>query len=1107
MGKFTFRSIIARHKQQEGKIQASFLKKLMYAGGLFLASIIVLSSIFLLFIVKDLPNLSNINEIIFSESSIIYDRDGEELYTLHGDENRKIIPSSEIPDDLVFSTMAIEDDKFFEHHGFSFTGIIKAVLSEVLHFGEHKQGGSTLTQQFVKNTFLTREKTYTRKIKELILSLQIEWKFSKDDIMAMYLNSIPYGSNAYGVEQASQMFFGKHAQNLTLAESVILAALPQAPTYYSPYGEHIRTSINLPEEEIKNISANNYAEFLDAVGEDILEWGLLPKKQELRPKVQIMLPGRTSLVLNRMRDLGFISKSLRDETEIQLTNFTFKKYHTEIKAPHFVMYVRDILEQKYGKEFVQAGGLKIYTTLDSKLQEFAEITLKDQVEKNIKRYGANNAALISAIPKTGEILAMVGSRDYWNEEIDGNVNVNLQRRLPGSSFKPFAYAAAFSAGYAPATVLFDLETDFGNDYKPKNFDGTFHGPITMRNALGHSLNIPAIKTGMLGGLQRTYDIAKGMGLSFQKDAEWYGGALPLGVAEIRPIDMLQAYATFANLGERIELTPILKVMDKNGNILMQHEAQGQQVLDRETAYLITDVLADPNARGEGWNGVLQLPGRKNAVKTGTSNKRTDKDLVLPLDGWVAGYTPELATIVWTGNNDGTPMNMAGSGFSNAGPIWRKFMIEALKDKPATDFEKPAGITAVLVSSLSGKLPNANFPKSLIRKDIFSSKNIPTEYDNLLDFVEVDKVTGELPNEFTPEGSKKKAAVVRWISEHPDNPNWEEPVQRWAKNYSEEYFSRLGITDVLAKAPEKIESLHTKNNTQNQPEIRITSPVNYGEVSLKKVGVWVDVQSNNGVASVEFYLDDELVDTQRSAPYKGNIIFPSTVKIGDAFTIKAKIYDTLYNSNSSSVQVKLSKDDQAPITEIIFPQNKQNFPAGSLISIQTNTYDIRSDIDRVEFYFNGKKIGKTTVAPYVFQYQIPAELGLYPIKVLAFDQSANSAEHEITIQVGASESAQNLDIKVPSTIKFGNSEEITMYVPTKDSTEISKIELIARYKTVDGVVPEDAILQTIDNFLTGGNGIFFYRWIRPLVGEYEIFIKASYKSGKVLFSTKKQVRVE
>lgn len=1098
--------ILSKHRAKEKNKTSSFARKLFLALGFLILATIIGVFLFLFWIIKDLPNISKIDEIIFAESSIIYDRNGVELYTIHGDENRKIVPINTIPDSLIQATISIEDAAFFEHAGFSLKGIVKAVFSELVNFGAHKRGGSTLTQQFIKNTFLNSEKTYTRKIKELILSLQLEWRYEKDEILGMYLNSIPYGSNAFGVEQASLTFFGKPVKELGLEESIILAALPNAPSYYSPYGAHIHSSLPFLDDEIKELPLYSYKELLSEVGESSIVFGLLPKQIDMNNGASIVIPGRTTLVLNRMEELGYILKEERDLSEKKLANFSFQKYRIEIKAPHFVMYVRDILEEEFGKEFINAGGLKIHTTLDYELQQKAEKIVADQAQKNEGRYGAKNASAMAVSPETGEILAMVGSRDYWDEENDGNVNIMIQRRLAGSSFKPFAYASAFLSGYAPATVAFDTETDFGNGYTPQNYDGKFRGPVSMRNALGNSLNIPAVKAGILGGLQQTYDLSKSMGIKFLKDADWYGSALSLGVAEVRPIDMAEAYSVFANMGKHVELTPFLRVIDKNNNILLKKEEESlvqENVLDPGIAYLISDVLSDPDARGPGWNSMLQVPGHINAAKTGTSNKKKNKDEIWPLDGWTIGYTPDVLVVAWAGNNNGSVMKRNGSGFSVAGPIFKNLMVEALAEKSLKKFTKPQGVKTALVSKLTGKLPSSEFPQDLIVPELFASKNLPRTYDNSLRVIEVEKISGDLPNEYTPKEALKSASVIQWKSLMTQNPDWEKSVQDWVKNSSEEYVASLGIENVLSAAPEKTETIHTKENTSEKPEISIVSPIANGEVSPQGVGVIPNIKSKHGVSLVEYYLDGELSHSTKDYPYKGNILFTGA-SIGETYTILVKVSDTLYNSASSSVEVVVAEDNQPPRLEIVSPENMASFPASSHISVQADAYDLRGNIEKVEFFLNEEKFETLRLSPYNASLNLPSEVGDYSVVVKAYDNSRNVSESQVDIRVTSKKIGRKIEVFVPSQASFGESVVLDFSLPIKDLAEIKKAELIAR---LSGITKQEKSLLSLSDFPEKSSGIYSHLWQRPEIADWSVFLKVSYKSGKVLFSSKQKIKIQ
>ena len=650
-----------------------------------------------------LPSPDKLADRIVPESTKIMDRDGKQLYEIHGEAKRTLVPLDQIPEHAKKAVIAIEDKNFYSHGGISFTGILRAAVVNVFS-GSLRQGGSTITQLFVRNAVLTREKTFARKFKEIVMSLQIERKYEKDEILQLFFNEIPYGSNAYGIEAASQTFFRKSAKDLTLLESAYLAALPKGPTYYSPYGPH--------------------RDELDA---------------------------RADTVLQLMYEQGYISESERNQA--QNANVEFRVIGQGILAPHFVLYIQDLLAQKYGEISLQEGGLKVTTTLDLDLQTIAEEAVVKQGEINEKQYKATNAALVSIDPRTGEILAMVGSRDYFNEAIDGAVNVALRPRQPGSSFKPYVYATAFKKGMNPATMLFDVVTNFGEfggkDYIPQDYDGKERGPISIRSALQGSLNIPAVKTVLLTGVEDSIDTAEAMGITTLRDRSRFGPSIVLGGAEVKLLEHTAAYGTFATGGTKHETVAILKVEDKDGKILEEYRpSQGQEVLNPQIAYQINNILSDNESRIYifGRNNRLTLPGRAAAAKTGTTQENRDN--------WVIGYTPSLVTGVWVGNNNNDEMAERAFGSSTTAPIWQEFMRRALEGKPVEDFTRPDGITEIAVDSLTGKLPTAYSPAT--KSEVFASTNAPTESDD----VHFDGYN-----------------ILH--SEKPDDPNWEEPVKAWA----------------------------------------------------------------------------------------------------------------------------------------------------------------------------------------------------------------------------------------------------------------------------------------------------------------------------------------
>jgi len=516
------------------------------------------------------------------------------------------------------------------------------------------QGGSTITQQIIKNALLTSDKKISRKVKEWVLAPRLESILTKDEILEVYLNEVPYGGTVYGVQEASRRFFGKDAKDLTLAESAYIAALPQAPTRYSPYG-------------------NNLA----------------------------LLEARKNRVLNEMLSNGFITQEEYDRGAAEQITFQ-KPENFGIKAPHFVFWVREQLEEKYGIEAVEAGGLRVITSLDWKLQEASEEIVKRYALENSTKFNAENAAVVAVDPNTGQVLTMVGSRDYFDDQIDGNFNIATAERQPGSSFKPFVYAEAFNKGYRPETVVFDLPTEFsttcssgGDCYNPTNYDNIFRGPMTLRDALAQSVNIPAVKTLYLAGIKDSLELARSMGISTLTNVNQYGLTLVLGGGEVRPIDMATAYGVFATEGVRHNTVGILRVEDKDGKVLEEFKDEATRVLPEQTARLISDVLSDNIARTPAFGGssFLNFPGLDVASKTGTTNDYRD--------AWIVGYTPTVSLAAWAGNNDNRSMEKKVAGFIVA-PMWHEVMEKAIEMYPAGNFNDPEPISEDLKPIIAGQ---------------------------------------------------------------------------------------------------------------------------------------------------------------------------------------------------------------------------------------------------------------------------------------------------------------------------------------------------------------------------------------------------------------------
>lgn len=805
-----------------------------------------------LYYAKDLPDPGKINKRLVAESTKIYDRTGDQLlYEIHGDEKRTIISAEEIPDSVKYATIVLEDQGFYHHHGIDFQGILRAAIKDAIHIGV-AEGGSTITQQFIKNSILTSEKRISRKIKEAVLAVEMEQKFTKDQILQMYLNEIPYGSNVYGIEAAAQTFFGVPARDLTLAQSALLASLPQATTYYSPHGSHTDRLL--------------------------VRW---------------------KYALGEMRKLGYINDQQYEEAVNQDVLGQVVPYKNNIKAPHFVLYVKEQLVEEFGEEEVEKGGFNVYTTLNWDMQQLAEKVVKEGVEENGDKYNFSNAALVALNPKNGQILSMVGSKDYFDESIDGNVNVAIRMRQPGSSFKPYVYAEAFRKGYTPDTTIFDVDTDFetddGKEYNPKNYDNQNHGPLKMKKALGMSLNVPAVKTLYLAGVKDAVELARSMGITTLEKPSRYGLALVLGGGEVKLVDHVAAFSVFANAGKKNEKTSILRVEDADGEVIKNFEnKEEKEVLEKNVALQICDILSDNKNRQAvfGTNNNLVIPGKQVAAKTGTTNEWRD--------GWLVGSSPSLAAGVWTGNNDNTPMAQGADGSYTAGPIWNKFMTEALKNKQPEEFEKPMSMEeliekevsegAVMKPILDGSfkveekievckksngdycLASSDCPDSLKENKHFFNAH------NILYYVNREDPLGEYPED---------------SGDDPQYKNWEKAVQKWADKKADD--------ENLKIAPE--DKCDGNDFDDFYSEIKITDPDNGDVIKNKTIKIETDISGDADVDQVDFFFDGDSIGSKKDGPYEKEYNIPDS-KNGQTVVIKVKVYDKDGGKDEDSIRVKI-----------------------------------------------------------------------------------------------------------------------------------------------------------------------------------------------------------
>jgi len=815
----------------------------LYLG---VAAFLFVAGLFIYF-AKDLPSPGKMNSRLVVESTKIYDRTGDHiLYDIHGEEKRTQIPFSEMPEALRYATIALEDQNFYSNQGVEITSIIRAGMADLFHLGA-RQGGSTITQQLIKQTVLTPEKTLSRKIKEAILSIELSQKFSKDEILGMYLNQIPYGSNAYGIESAAQTFFGKHARELTLDEATLLTSLPQAPSYYSPYGNHIDALI-----------------------------------------------GRQRYALNQMAKLGYITQDQADTAKQVDVLSKIKAPSENISAPHFVMYIKEYLEKKYGDQLLEQGGLKVYTTLDWDKQQIAEQAVKDGAANGLK-YGANNSALVAMDPKTGQILAMVGSRDYFGKpspdkciagdtcKFEGNFNVATAQRQPGSSFKPYVYLTAFKKGYTPETNIWDVDTNFstdtGKDYDPKNYDGKNRGLLQMKNTLAMSLNVPAVETLYLAGVQDSISTAHNLGITSLNEPDKYGLSLVLGGGEVSLLDHVSAYGSLATGGIRHDKTAILKITDSSGTVLEQYQDNpGQRVVDEKYVGMLDYIMSTNDLRAPvfGDHSPLAFTDRPVAAKTGTTNEWRD--------GWTIGFTPSLVAGVWAGNNDNTVMAQGADGVFTAAPIWRAFMDKTLPNYNIEQFpkyEKEDAGKDVLNGKLDMsskvnvcKIPGKN--KYCVANDACpGSKTDKKEFftaHNILYYVNKDDPRGDAPKD--PE-------------KDPQYDNWEKAVQKWVDKNTEFVTGDVPTDDCKAS-----------DFSQYKPSVSLNSPSNGETITAPSFTISAKISADYGIDAVSISVNGGTVSTQSGSSVNYTYDVPADKKHSD-LDIKVSVTDKSGNTASDS----------------------------------------------------------------------------------------------------------------------------------------------------------------------------------------------------------------
>ncbi len=814
--------------------------------------------IFLFFVLPLLAfNLPSPDEIVRTEgySTKILDRNGNLLYDIYASQNRTPVKLDSIPLYLRQATIAIEDKNFYKHQGFDPIGIVRGFLR--IFTKGRMAGGSTISQQLVKNVLLSNERTIIRKVKEFVLTLQIERKYSKDEILQMYLNEAPYGGTSWGVSAAAETYFDKDIVDLTLVECAILAGMPQSPSRYSPY-------------------SSTPTAYVD----------------------------RSTAVLRRMREDGYITEEQETSAVEMLPNVEFKEKGASLNAPHFVQYVENLLIETYGDAVVEQGGLTVTTTLDLDLQEESQNIIAEEIAKVESQHITNGAAVVLN-PETGEILAMVGSKNFFAEDYDGQVNVTTSLRQPGSSFKPFTYVTAFKEGYTPATLLMDVPTSFPGgtdqkDYNPVNYDGKYVGPIQIRYALANSRNVPAVKMLAMVGIKDVLETATDLGITTlpptDETLKRVGLSLTLGGGEVRLIDMTAAYSAFVNGGYRVEPTAILKVTDIDGKVLEENEPQkGKSVLSEGEAFLISSILSDNNARADTFGVNSYLNVANTMAKTGTTNDKKDN--------WTIGGNANAMVGVWVGNNDNSSMYSVASGISGASPIWHNVVLQALKDKTTVSFSPPTDVVQATVDSVSGYPAHDNF---VSRSEYFIKGAEPTGTDPIHVMLKVCKSDGKLatPSDISSGNYDSKEYFI-FKEEDPTSgssgPNrWQEAILNWMN------------TQVDSKYHPPTEYC----GTSNPLSVEFNGPHDHDTLSVGDKTVSFTANSNSAITQVELKLNGSKICSfnNGSNNYSCSVNFPSN----GIYTLQAIAMDSANHQSDRTIIIGVGQAWNATPTPLLTP---------------------------------------------------------------------------------------------------------------------------------------------------------------------------------------------
>ncbi|MCD5374989.1 transglycosylase domain-containing protein [Candidatus Gracilibacteria bacterium] len=1039
-------------------------------------------------IIAPLPSISELESLEIAEASVIYDRDGNELYKVF-EENRTYRNYEDINKNIINALVAGEDQRYWENPGVDFIGLVRAGIYGIIGKNEGFGGTSTLTQQLIRNTIIENRSSnetifdkLERKIKEIYLAFKLTNGVPKEKIIELYLNKIAFGSNAYGIEQAAKTFFGKSAKDVGILEASMLASLPKGPSYYSPYSHANRligypyvytgeeeNSISLvsPQSVEKNsshisklkdyISGFKVERFsdskalicglnkemmkanisIDKDGCSVIDYSefltLLNSIKIINDDVTIEYQtGRKDFILGRMLEDEYIDFDGYREAVLAGIGFDFVSYSEDIKYPHFVFYVREFLEEKYGRELLERGGLKIYTSIDPVLQDKAEELVEKHAANNETRFAAQNAALISLDNETGEILAMVGGRDYFDEENKGNVNIVTSNLQPGSTFKPFVYSMAIDKEIiGTKTPIYDVKMSFPGGYTPNNFDGKFMGKMDVSKALNYSRNIPAVKMFYLAGGES--EIIKWMvnlgveSMGTFKDEYFetygkeysYGASMSLGTALMTPLELAEAYSVYANMGYKKNLVPVIKILDSKGLVIEEFEKEsnlGEKTIDPSTAFITNHILSDTSSRPEYWNQYLSLRGRKAAAKTGTSTKqytRGGQKIIYPRNLWTVGYTPQVTTVVWAGNNDGTETNFSGNGLEGAGPIWKDYMEFYHSDEGVLEWKRPTGVKEVNISKISGKLAPEGLGSNFITSALF--QNAPREYDNSLQPIRVDLLCNGAIDEFTPISAIGNVSLLSLHSLKPENPRWELPVQEWLSKGEYDAF--------LPKTKNLVSNINenTCERTHLAGSIEVGSTIKNGDTLVNGSNyIEIGYRSDQPIVKLDVFLGEEKIKqidlaSENNGFYTGDINIPKGT-LGEKTLVLRAIDDEYYSQGISYNINVVKRDSEPPIITLSNPiDNSISLYKGDFFNLRGTVSD-RGGIRSTNIYIDDLPF-KIGLQGREFTQEIGSSellVGKHMIRIESIDMDFNVGQSEVLLEV-LERGSTTIPPKIPETI--------------------------------------------------------------------------------------------